>query len=140
MECSGATVIICLVHWAHSLVGCVNPPPNVHSTCDIAGCVQNISQNQPVQPVAICVSVMIAIALLHFCCKSYVATIMYEEATILWIFQLLFFKIQECVKMKGFPKSGHIWSLTFNHPVWSLIMWSLFNHWSYDHWSCDHSV
>jgi len=37
----------------------------IHGTCDIAGCVQEVSQTQPVQPVAIHVS-MIDIALLYF--------------------------------------------------------------------------
>jgi len=40
------------------------------SICDIAGYFQNVSQNQPVQPVA----AMIAIVLLYFWCKSYVDT------------------------------------------------------------------
>jgi len=63
-----------------------HPPPAdpfVRGTCDIAGCVQNISQSQPVQPVAICDSTVIAIALLYFWCKSYMATIRHKKAIIL---------------------------------------------------------
>jgi len=65
--------------WSAMSTGIVNPPthpshPLKCGTCDVAGCVQNVSQNQPDQPVAIYVSVMIAIALLYFWCKSYVAT------------------------------------------------------------------
>jgi len=49
-------------------------PPLICAIRDIAGCFQNFSQNQPVQSVAMYVSTMIAIALLYFWCKSYVAT------------------------------------------------------------------
>jgi len=66
-------------------------PPNhlfICGTCDIAGCVQNISQNQPVHRVAIYVNVMIAISLLCFCCKSCMATIKHKELIILLIFQI----------------------------------------------------
>jgi len=44
----------------------VNPPshPLICGICDVSGSVQNISQNQPVHPAAIKVSVMIAISLL----------------------------------------------------------------------------
>jgi len=59
----------------------VNPSPSTLPThpliCgirDIAGCFLNVSQNQPIQPVAIYVGAMIAIALLYFWRKSYVAT------------------------------------------------------------------
>ena len=44
------------------------------------------SHNQPVQPVAICASVMITITLLYFLYKSYEATIKHKEAIILWVF------------------------------------------------------
>jgi len=62
--------------WLVVSTASVNPPtpstpPPIRSTHGITGCVQNVSQNQPVQPVAICVSVMIAIVLLYFWCKSY---------------------------------------------------------------------
>jgi len=55
---------------------------------DILGSVQNISQNQLIHPVAIQVSVMIAISLIYFCCKSYVATIKHRESIIHFIFQI----------------------------------------------------
>jgi len=35
------------------LLAVLTDPPLIHSTCDIAGYVQIISQNQPVQPVAL---------------------------------------------------------------------------------------
>jgi len=41
-------------------------PPLICGIHDIAGCIQSVSQNQPVQPVAIYVNIMIAIALLYF--------------------------------------------------------------------------
>jgi len=55
---------------------------------DISGSVKNISQNQPVHPVAIQVSVMIAISLLCICCKSYMATIKQKEFITHFIFQI----------------------------------------------------
>jgi len=61
--------------------------PLTCGTRDISGCVQNISQNQPVHPVAMQVSVMIAISLLYLCCKSYMATIKHKKPIILLIFQ-----------------------------------------------------
>jgi len=57
--------------------------PLIHSTCEIAGYIQKVSQSQPAQPVATYVSVMIATALLYFWCKSYVATIKHKKAIIL---------------------------------------------------------
>jgi len=60
-----------------------SPQPAVLLKCgthDIVGCVQSVSQNQPVQPVTVNVSVMIAITLLYFWCKSYVATTKHIES------------------------------------------------------------
>ena len=82
--------------------------PLTCGTRDISGCVQNISQNQPVHPVAMQVSVMIAISLLYLCCKSYMATIKHKEPIILLIFKSVFLEIPECGYKNGFPKSGHI--------------------------------
>jgi len=68
--------------WLAVSNGSANPSTHnlICGTCDIAGCVQNVSQNQPVQPVATYVSTMITIALLYFLYKSYVATIRHKEA------------------------------------------------------------
>jgi len=49
-------------------------PSLICGTCDIAGYVQKISQNHSVHQVAIYVSVMIAVSLLYFWCRSYFAT------------------------------------------------------------------
>jgi len=72
--------------WSAVSTGIVNPPthPLICSIHDIAGRVQNASQNQPVQPVAIYyVSAMIAIAPLYFWCKSHMATTKHKKAIIL---------------------------------------------------------
>ena len=51
---------------------------------------------------------MIAISLLYYCYKSYVATIKHKESIILKYFKSVFLEIQECVNKNGFSKSGHI--------------------------------
>jgi len=76
--------------WSPVSEGIVDPPthPFICGIHDISGSVQNISQNQPVHPVAIQVSVMTAISLLYCWCKSYVATIKRKESIIHFIFQI----------------------------------------------------
>jgi len=67
----------------------MNRYPNIQ----IAIClrpIQNVSQNQSVQAVAIYVSVMITIALLYFWCESYVVTIKHKETIILEYFKFTF--------------------------------------------------
>jgi len=84
--------------------------PLVCDIHDISGSVQNISQNQSVHPVAIQVSVMIAIALLHSCCKSYVATIKQRESITHFIFQICISRNQVMCICGGFSKIGsHIY-------------------------------
>jgi len=52
---------------------------------------------------------MIAISLLYFWCKSYVAIIKHKKIIIHSIFQICsFLEIQESAYMDSFPKSGHI--------------------------------
>jgi len=73
--------------WLAVPTGSTNPPtPStlptyslIHSTRDIAGCVQNVSQNQPVQPVAIYYNDSYCPIL--FLVQSYMATIKHKEST-----------------------------------------------------------
>jgi len=51
---------------------------------------------------------MIAISLLYFWCKSYVATIKHKKVIMHNISNLYFLDILKSAYMEGFPKSGHI--------------------------------
>ena len=92
-------------------------PPILHflicSTHDIAGCVQKVSQNQSVQPVATYIYI-------YICPSPYVFPYSISSANLVWLlssirrlqyfehFKYLFLEIQECAYVEGFPKSGHI--------------------------------
>jgi len=65
-------------------------------------CSKHLSKNQPV-------AIYVAIVLLYFWCKSYVATIQHKKAIILWNFKSVFLENQESAYMESFLKSGHIY-------------------------------
>jgi len=92
--------------------------PFIRGIRDMVGCVQNISQNQPVHPVAIQVSVMIAIVPLYFCCKSYMATIKHKKPIIFLIFQI-----------SNFSKSRNVctWSVFQNQVTYETFIIYLVN-------------
>jgi len=80
-------------------------PTIIYGTCDIAGCVQKSFKNQPVQPVVIYVSVMIAIALLLWLISSLrKAWLISSIRKLLYFkyFKSVFLQLQECTYMEGF--------------------------------------
>jgi len=104
MAWSGTIVAICLACWGTQLgrlclltvlthplhpprLSPTHPPSYIHGTHDIAGCVQTISQNQPVQQVTIYASVMITIAL--YCISG---------ANLLWLLSSIGKLIQSFLK------------------------------------------
>jgi len=82
----------------------INPPIPLFVASVIFQALFKISQNQPVHLVAIQVSVMIAISLLYFCCKSYMATIKHKESMIHFIFQICVSQNPEMCDLERFSK------------------------------------
>jgi len=99
--------------WLPESTGIVNPPtfslhpphpPLICSIHDISGCLEYLSKSACPSSNYIKVSVIIAISLLYFCYKSYVATIKHKESIILFIFQICISQNPGMCKLRRFSK------------------------------------